>query len=135
MKITNNNDERLIKNTFETTKFHRYFYVVFFSFISFHLQSLETRNLYFLSILLFALVTLNIFVLITNNKFFILIADFPLKLMTRLLDISGALLLSIFYFFILTPFSFIRKKSKNYNFLNKMWVDVERSEIDFENGF
>ena len=135
MKITNNNHERLVKNTFKITKFHRYFYIVFFSFVSFHLQSLEIRNLYFLSFLFFALITLNIFVLITNNKFFILLADLPLKIVTRLLDISGALLLSIFYFFILTPLSFIKKKGKNYYFLNKMWVDVERSEIDFENGF
>jgi len=45
------------------------------------------------------------------------------------------LLLSIFYFSILTTFSYLKKNTKNYSFLNKMWVDVETNQIDFENGF
>ena len=44
-------------------------------------------------------------------------------------------MLGIFYFIILTPFSVTRKKTKNYSFSNKMWVDVEKDKIDYENGF
>lgn len=135
--MTNKNQthERLIKKTFETTKSHRYFFIVFFSVICFNLLNLENRNFYFLSFFLIVLIVSNIFVLINNNKVFKFISDLPVNLISRVFDLSGTLMLGIFYFMILTPFSVTRKKTKNYSFSNKMWVDVEKDKIDYENGF
>ena len=135
--MTNKNQthERLIKRTFETTKSHRYFFIVFFTVICFNLFNLENRNFYFLSFFLIVLVISNIFVLINNNKVFKFISDLPVNLISRVFDLSGTLMLGIFYFTILTPFSVTRKKTKNYSFSNKMWVDVEKDKIDYENGF
>ena len=127
--------ERLIKNTFETAKSHRYFFIIFFSFVCFNLLNSDKQSLYILSIIFVALIISNIVFLITGNLFCKFIADFPVELISRLLDLSGTLLLSIFYFFILTPFSYLKKNTKSYSFLNKMWVDVEANEVDFENGF
>ena len=135
--MTNKNQthERLIKRTFETTKSHRYFFIVFFTVICFNLFNLENRNFYFLSFFLIVLIISNIFVLINNNKVFKFISDLPVNLISRVFDLSGTLMLGIFYFTILTPFSVTRKKTKNYSFSNKMWVDVEKDKIDYENGF
>ena len=135
--MTNKNQthERLIKKTFETTKSHRYFFIVFFTVICFNLLNLENRNFYFLSFFLIVLVISNIFVLINNNKVFKFISDLPVNSISRVFDLSGTLMLAIFYFIILTPFSVTRKKTKNYSFSNKMWVDVEKDKIDYENGF
>ena len=135
--MTNKNQthERLIKRTFETTKSHRYFFIVFFTVICFNLLNLENRNFYFLSFFLIVLIISNIFVLINNNKVFKFISDLPVNLISRVFDLSGTLMLGIFYFMILTPFSVTRKKTKNYSFSNKMWVDVEKDKIDYENGF
>lgn len=135
--MTNKNQthERLIKKTFETTKSHRYFFIVFFSVICFNLLNLENRIFYFLSFFLIVLIISNIFVLINNNKVFKFISDLPVNLISRVFDLSGTLMLGIFYFMILTPFSVTRKKTKNYSFSNKMWVDVEKDKIDYENGF
>tara|TARA_B100001989_G_scaffold246869_1_gene218309 strand:+ start:202 stop:609 length:408 start_codon:yes stop_codon:yes gene_type:complete len=135
--MTNKNQthERLIKKTFETTKSHRYFFIVFFTVICFNLLNLENRNFYFLSFFLIVLIVSNIFVLINNNKVFKFISDLPVNLISRVFDLSGTLMLGIFYFIILTPFSVTRKKTKNYSFSNKMWVDVEKDKIDYENGF
>tara|TARA_B100000212_G_C27370147_1_gene532195 strand:+ start:254 stop:661 length:408 start_codon:yes stop_codon:yes gene_type:complete len=135
--MTNKNQthERLIKKTFETTKSHRYFFIVFFTVICFNLLNLENRNFYFLSFFLIVLIVSNIFVLINNNKVFKFISDLPVNLISRVFDLSGTLMLGIFYFMILTPFSVTRKKTKNYSFSNKMWVDVEKDKIDYENGF
>ncbi len=135
--MTNKNQthERLIKRTFETTKSHRYFFIVFFTVICFNLLNLENRNFYFLSFFLIVLIISNIFVLINNNKVFKFISDLPVNLISRVFDLSGTLMLGIFYFIILTPFSVTRKKTKNYSFSNKMWVDVEKDKIDYENGF
>ena len=135
--MTNKNQthERLIKKTFETTKSHRYFFIVFFTVICFNLLNLENRNFYFLSFFLIFLIISNIFVLINNNKVFKFISDLPVNLISRVFDLSGTLMLGIFYFMILTPFSVTRKKTKNYSFSNKMWVDVEKDKIDYENGF
>ena len=135
--MTNKNQihERLIKRTFETTKSHRYFFIVFFTVICFNLFNLENRNFYFLSFFLIVLIISNIFVLINNNKVFKFISDLPVNLISRVFDLSGTLMLAIFYFIILTPFSVTRKKTKNYSFSNKMWVDVEKDKIDYENGF
>ncbi len=135
--MTNKNQthERLIKKTFETTKSHRYFFIVFFTVICFNLLNLENRNFYFLSFFLIVLIISNIFVLINNNKVFKFISDLPVNLISRVFDLSGTLMLGIFYFMILTPFSVTRKKTKNYSFSNKMWVDVEKDKIDYENGF
>ena len=135
--MTNKNQthERLIKKTFVTTKSHRYFFIVFFTVICFNLLNLENRNFYFLSFFLIVLIISNIFVLINNNKVFKFISDLPVNLISRVFDLSGTLMLGIFYFIILTPFSVTRKKTKNYSFSNKMWVDVEKDKIDYENGF
>ena len=135
--MTNKNQthERLIKKTFETTKSHRYFFIVFFTVICFNLLNLENRIFYFLSFFLIVLIVSNIFVLINNNKVFKFISDLPVNLISRVFDLSGTLMLGIFYFMILTPFSVTRKKTKNYSFSNKMWVDVEKDKIDYENGF
>ena len=135
--MTNKNQthERLIKRTFETTKSHRYFFIVFFTVICFNLLNLENRNFYFLSFFLIVLIISNIFVLINNNKVFKFISDLPVNSISRVFDLSGTLMLAIFYFIILTPFSVTRKKTKNYSFSNKMWVDVEKDKIDYENGF
>lgn len=135
--MTNKNQthERLIKKTFETTKSHRYFFIVFFTVICFNLLNLENRNFYFLSFFLIVLIVSNIFVLINNNKVFKFISDLPVNFISRVFDLSGTLMLGIFYFIILTPFSVTRKKTKNYSFSNKMWVDVEKDKIDYENGF
>ena len=135
--MTNKNQthERLIKKTFETTKSHRYFFIVFFTVICFNLLNLENRNFYFLSFFLIVLIISNIFVLINNNKVFKFISDLPVNFISRVFDLSGTLMLGIFYFIILTPFSVTRKKTKNYSFSNKMWVDVEKDKIDYENGF
>ena len=135
--MTNKNQthERLIKKTFETTKSHRYFFIVFFTVICFNLLNLENRNFYFLSFFLIVLIISNIFVLINNNKVFKFISDLPVNLISRVFDLSGTLMLGIFYFTILTSFSVTRKKTKNYSFSNKMWVDVEKDKIDYENGF
>ena len=135
--MTNKNQthERLIKKTFETTKSHRYFFIVFFSVICFNLLNLENRIFYFLSFFLIVLIISNIFVLINNNKVFKFISDLPVNFISRVFDLSGTLMLGIFYFMILTPFSVTRKKTKNYSFSNKMWVDVEKDKIDYENGF
>ena len=135
--MTNKNQthERLIKRTFETTKSHRYFFIVFFTVICFNLLNLENRNFYFLSFFLIVLIISNIFVLINNNKVFKFISDLPVNLISRVFDLSGTLMLGVFYFTILTPFSVTRKKTKNYSFSNKMWVDVEKDKIDYENGF
>ena len=135
--MTNKNQthERLIKKTFETTKSHRYFFIVFFSVICFNLLNLENRIFYFLSFFLIVLIVSNIFVLINNNKVFKFISDLPVNFISRVFDLSGTLMLGIFYFMILTPFSVTRKKTKNYSFSNKMWVDVEKDKIDYENGF
>ena len=135
--MTNKNQthERLIKKTFETTKSHRYFFIVFFTVICFNLLNLENRIFYFLSFFLIVLIISNIFVLINNNKVFKFISDLPVNLISRVFDLSGTLMLGIFYFIILTPFSVTRKKTKNYSFSNKMWVDVEKDKIDYENGF
>ena len=135
--MTNKNQthERLIKKTFETTKSHRYFFIVFFTVICFNLLNLENRIFYFLSFFLIVLIISNIFVLINNNKVFKFISDLPVNFISRVFDLSGTLMLGIFYFIILTPFSVTRKKTKNYSFSNKMWVDVEKDKIDYENGF
>ena len=135
--MTNKNQthERLIKKTFVTTKSHRYFFIVFFTVICFNLFNLENRNFYFLSFFLIVLIISNIFVLINNNKVFKFISDLPVNSISRVFDLSGTLMLGIFYFTILTPFSVTRKKTKNYSFSNKMWVDVEKDKIDYENGF
>ena len=135
--MTNKNQthERLIKKTFETTKSHRYFFIVFFTVICFNLLNLENRIFYFLSFFLIVLIISNIFVLINNNKVFKFISDLPVNFISRVFDLSGTLMLGIFYFMILTPFSVTRKKTKNYSFSNKMWVDVEKDKIDYENGF
>ena len=135
--MTNKNQthERLIKKTFVTTKSHRYFFIVFFTVICFNLLNLENRNFYFLSFFLIVLIISNIFVLINNNKVFKFISDLPVNSISRVFDLSGTLMLAIFYFIILTPFSVTRKKTKNYSFSNKMWVDVEKDKIDYENGF
>ena len=135
--MTNKNQthERLIKKTFVTTKSHRYFFIVFFTVICFNLLNLENRNFYFLSFFLIVLIISNIFVLINNNKVFKFISDLPVNFISRVFDLSGTLMLGIFYFIILTPFSVTRKKTKNYSFSNKMWVDVEKDKIDYENGF
>ena len=127
--------ERLIKKHFETTKSHRYFFLVFFSIICFNLLKLENRNYYFISFFLVVLMISNVFVLINNNKVFKFISDLPVNIITRIFDLSGTLMLAIFYFMILTPFSVSRKRSKNYSFSNKMWVNVEKNKIDYENGF
>ena len=127
--------ERLIKNTFETTKSHRYFFIIFLSIVCFNLLNSSNQSLYILSILFIALIISNIVFLITDSLFFKSIADFPVEIISKLLDLSGTLLLSIFYFSILTTFSYLKKNTKNYSFLNKMWVDVETNQIDFENGF
>lgn len=135
--MTNKNQthERLIKKTFETTKSHRYFFIVFFSIICFNLLNLENRIFNFLSFFLIVLIISNVFVLINNNQVFKFISDLPVNLISRVFDLSGTLMLAIFYFIILTPFSIIRKRGKNYSFSNKMWVDVEKDKIDYENGF
>ena len=135
--MTNKNQthERLIKKTFETTKSHRYFFIVFFTVICFNLLNLENRIFYFLSFFFIFLIISNIFVLINNNKVFKFISDLPVNFISRVFDLSGTLMLGIFYFIILTPFSVTRKKTKNYSFSNKMWVDVEKDKIDYENGF
>ena len=127
--------ERLIKKHFETTKSHRYFFLVFFSIICFNLLKLENRNYYFISFFLVVLMISNVFVLINNNKVFKFISDLPVNIISRIFDLSGTLMLAIFYFMILTPFSVSRKRSKNYSFSNKMWVNVEKNKIDYENGF
>ena len=127
--------ERLIKKHFETTKSHRYFFLVFFSIICFNLLKLENRNYYFISFFLVVLMISNVFVLINNNKVFKFISDLPVNIISRIFDLSGTLMLAIFYFMILTPFSVSRKRGKNYSFSNKMWVNVEKNKIDYENGF
>lgn len=127
--------ERLIKKNFEITKSHRYFFVVFFSIICFNLLKLENRNYYFISFFLVVLIISNVFVLINNNKVFKFISDLPVNIISRVFDLSGTLMLAIFYFMILTPFSISRKRGKNYSFSNKMWVNVEKNKIDYENGF
>ena len=131
----NQTHERLVKKTFETTRFHRYFFIIFFSFVCFNLLTLDGRNFYFLSFLLIGLIISNIFVLIYNNKFLKFVSDLPVNFLSRVLDLTGTFMLSIFYYFILTPFSILRKKTTNYSFSNKMWVDTEKNKIDFENGF
>ena len=127
--------ERLIKKHFETTKSHRYFFLVFFSIICFNLLKLENRNYYFISFFLVVLMISNVFVLINNNKVFKFISDLPVNIISRIFDLSGTLMLAIFYFMILTPFSVSRKRGRNYSFSNKMWVNVEKNKIDYENGF
>lgn len=127
--------ERLIKKHFETTKSHRYFFLVFFSIICFNLLKLENRNYYFISFFLVVLIISNVIVLINNNKVFKFISDLPVNIISRVFDLSGTLMLAIFYFMILTPFSVSRKRGKNYSFSNKMWVNVEKNKIDYENGF
>ena len=59
----------------------------------------------------------------------------PVNFLSSLLDLTGTFMLSVFYFLILTPFSILRKKTTSYSFLDKMWVDIEKNKIDFENGF
>lgn len=127
--------ERLIKKHFEITKSHRYFFLVFFSIICFNLLKLENRNYYFISFFLVVLIISNVFVLINNNKVFKFISDLPVNIISRVFDLSGTLMLAIFYFMILTPFSVSRKRGKNYSFSNKMWINVEKNKIDYENGF
>ena len=81
------------------------------------------------------LIVSNVFVLINNNKFFKFISNLPVNFLSSLLDLTGTFMLSVFYFLILTPFSILRKKTTSYSFLDKMWVDIEKNKIDFENGF
>ena len=131
----NQTHERLVKKTFETTRFHRYFFIIFFSFVCFNLLTLDDRNFYILSFFLIVLIVSNVFVLINNNKFFKFISDLPVNFLSSLLDLTGTFMLSVFYFLILTPFSILRKKTTSYSFLDKMWVDIEKNKIDFENGF
>ena len=131
----NQTHERLIKKTFETTRFHRYFFIIFFSFVCFNLLTLDDRNFYILSFFLIVLIVSNVFVLINNNKFFKFVSNLPVNFLSRVLDLTGTFMLSVFYFLILTPFSILRKKTTSYSFLDKMWVDIEKNKIDFENGF
>ncbi len=131
----NQTHERLVKKTFETTRFHRYFFIIFFSFVCFNLLTLDDRNFYILSFFLIVLIVSNVFVLINNNKFFKFISNLPVNFLSTLLDLTGTFMLSVFYFLILTPFSILRKKTTSYSFLDKMWVDIEKNKIDFENGF
>ena len=131
----NQTHERLVKKTFETTRFHRYFFIIFFSFVCFNLLTLDDRNFYILSFFLIVLIVSNVFVLINNNKFFKFISNLPVNFLSSLLDLTGTFMLSVFYFLILTPFSILRKKTTSYSFLDKMWVDIEKNKIDFENGF
>ena len=131
----NQTHERLVKKTFETTRFHRYFFIIFFSFVCFNLLTLDDRNFYILSFFLIVLIFSNVFVLINNNKFFKFISNLPVNFLSSLLDLTGTFMLSVFYFLILTPFSILRKKTTSYSFLDKMWVDIEKNKIDFENGF
>ena len=135
MMKKNQTHERLVKKTFETTRFHRYFFIIFFSFVCFNLLTLDDRNFYILSFFLIVLIVSNIFVLINNNKFFKFISNLPVNFLSSLLDLTGTFMLSVFYFLILTPFSILRKKTTSYSFLDKMWVDIEKNKIDFENGF
>tara|TARA_B100000242_G_scaffold263219_1_gene210048 strand:+ start:344 stop:751 length:408 start_codon:yes stop_codon:yes gene_type:complete len=135
MMKKNQTHERLVKKTFETTRFHRYFFIIFFSFVCFNLLTLDDRNFYILSFFLIVLIVSNVFVLINNNKFFKFISDLPVNFLSSLLDLTGTFMLSVFYFLILTPFSILRKKTTSYSFLDKMWVDIEKNKIDFENGF
>jgi len=131
----NQTHERLVKKTFETTRFHRYFFIIFFSFVCFNLLTLDDRNFYVLSFFLIVLIVSNVFVLINNNKFFKFVSNLPVNFLSRVLDLTGTFMLSVFYFLILTPFSILRKKTTSYSFLDKMWVDIEKNKIDFENGF
>ncbi len=135
MMKKNQTHERLVKKTFETTRFHRYFFIIFFSFVCFNLLTLDDRNFYILSFFLIVLIFSNVFVLINNNKFFKFISNLPVNFLSSLLDLTGTFMLSVFYFLILTPFSILRKKTTSYSFLDKMWVDIEKNKIDFENGF
>ena len=135
MMKKNQTHERLVKKTFETTRFHRYFFIIFFSFVCFNLLTLDDRNFYILSFFLIVLIVSNVFVLINNNKFFKFISNLPVNFLSRVLDLTGTFMLSVFYFLILTPFSILRKKTTSYSFLDKMWVDIEKNKIDFENGF
>lgn len=135
MMKKNQTHERLIKKTFETTRFHRYFFIIFFSFVCFNLLTLDDRNFYILSFFLIVLIVSNVFVLINNNKFFKFVSNLPVNFLSRVLDLTGTFMLSVFYFLILTPFSILRKKTTSYSFLDKMWVDIEKNKIDFENGF
>jgi|TARA_B100001939_G_C16399544_1_gene387604 hypothetical protein len=135
MMKKNQTHERLVKKTFETTRFHRYFFIIFFSFVCFNLLTLDDRNFYILSFFLIVLIVSNVFVLINNNKFFKFISNLPVNFLSTLLDLTGTFMLSVFYFLILTPFSILRKKTTSYSFLDKMWVDIEKNKIDFENGF
>tara|TARA_B100000212_G_scaffold341762_1_gene325962 strand:- start:2019 stop:2426 length:408 start_codon:yes stop_codon:yes gene_type:complete len=135
MMKKNQTHERLVKKTFETTRFHRYFFIIFFSFVCFNLLTLDDRNFYILSFFLIVLIVSNVFVLINNNKFFKFISNLPVNFLSSLLDLTGTFMLSVFYFLILTPFSILRKKTTSYSFLDKMWVDIEKNKIDFENGF
>ena len=135
MMKKNQTHERLVKKTFETTRFHRYFFIIFFSFVCFNLLTLDDRNFYVLSFFLIVLIVSNVFVLINNNKFFKFISNLPVNFLSSLLDLTGTFMLSVFYFLILTPFSILRKKTTSYSFLDKMWVDIEKNKIDFENGF
>ncbi len=135
MMKKNQTHERLIKKTFETTRFHRYFFIIFFSFVCFNLLTLDDRNFYILSFFLIVLIVSNVFVLINNNKFFKFVSNLPVNFLSRVLDLTGTFMLSVFYFLILTPFSILRKKTTSYSFIDKMWVDIEKNKIDFENGF
>tara|TARA_B100000282_G_scaffold263632_1_gene213756 strand:+ start:346 stop:753 length:408 start_codon:yes stop_codon:yes gene_type:complete len=135
MMKKNQTHERLVKKTFETTRFHRYFFIIFFSFVCFNLLTLDDRNFYILSFFLIVLIVSNVFVLINNNKFFKFVSNLPVNFLSRVLDLTGTFMLSVFYFLILTPFSILRKKTTSYSFLDKMWVDIEKNKIDFENGF
>ena len=135
MMKKNQTHERLIKKTFETTRFHRYFFIIFFSFVCFNLLTLDDGNFYILSFFLIVLIVSNVFVLINNNKFFKFVSNLPVNFLSRVLDLTGTFMLSVFYFLILTPFSILRKKTTSYSFLDKMWVDIEKNKIDFENGF
>ena len=101
----NQTHERLVKKTFETTRFHRYFFIIFFSFVCFNLLTLDDRNFYILSFFLIVLIVSNVFVLINNNKFFKFISNLPVNFLSSLLDLTGTFMLSVFYFLILTPFS------------------------------
>lgn len=128
-----NNHERLVKRNIETTPSHRYFFIIFFTFIVFNIH--ENSNFYFIAYALSFFIFFNILFLITKNKFFEKISDIPTKLLSKIFDYTGTLFLAVFYFLIFTPFAKIKHNSKNYSFSDSNWKDVEDSLVDFENGF
>ena len=96
-----NNHERLVKRNIETTPSHRYFFIIFFTFIVFNIY--ENSNFYFIAYALGFFIFFNILFLITKNKFFEKISDIPTKLLSKIFDYTGTLFLAVFYFLIFTP--------------------------------